>query len=138
MTVNKFCSRSVSAVVLILLIASAPLTMGAKWTGKPVQSLESITGKWKGSGIGGRGWRFDLEIVISQDGSMDTWYRGQNYSDKNQYPAGTLRINAGKLEYKNTRGAARTGVLQEDEKGRQVLKFHGDDGVKFDARPMKK
>jgi hypothetical protein len=134
---NKIAPSSRKFSVLLILAATLVL-MGGKWVEKPVESLESVSGTWKGSGITAKGFNFETEYVFKKDGSFDYWVGGRNYSDKGQRPPGTLYINAGKLMYKNKKGILRTGILEEDKKGRRVLKFHGDDGMKLDVRPAKK
>jgi hypothetical protein len=134
---SKIAAPSGKFGVLLVLAASLAL-MGGKWVEKPIESLESITGTWKGSGINVRGFQFETEYVFRKDGSYDYWVGGGRYSDKGHRPLGILYLNAGKLMYKNTKGMLRTGVLEEDKKGRRVLKFHGEDGAKWSVREKKK
>jgi hypothetical protein len=123
---------------VLLLVAASLALMGAKWVEKPIESLESISGKWKGGGITATGYRFEVEYVFKADGAYDAWTGGQRHSGKSQRPPGTVRLIGGKLEYKNSKGASRTGVLYEDAKGRRELKFQGEDGGKWDVRPVTK
>jgi hypothetical protein len=138
-TPRKITSTLLSSKIVVLLILPLALfVMGAKWAEKPVENLDTIVGKWKGSGITGSGYSFEVEYVFRKDGSFDAWAGGRGWSNKFEPPPGALRINGGKLEYRNEKGALRTGVLYEDAKGRRNLKFQGEDGGKWDVRPVKK
>jgi hypothetical protein len=90
-----------------------------------------------GSGITSNGSSFEVEYLFRKDGSFDDRVWGSGWSKKFERPPGTLRVNAGKLEYKGVGGPLRTGVLYEDKKGRRVLKFQGEDGMKLSVRAKK-
>jgi hypothetical protein len=64
-------------------------------------------------------------------GSLSDW------STTSAMPPGTLQLKGGKLEYRNDKGLARTGVLYEDKKGRRVLKFHIENGASWKVREKK-
>ena len=139
MNTSRAINNSLRQKPLVLLILPlAFLVMGAKWVEKPVQDLETIVGKWRGSGITSAGSTFDVGYVFRKDGSLDGWAAGSGWSKKLQSPPGTMHINAGKLEYRNDNGILRTGVLYEDKKGRRKIKFEGETGGTWDVRPVKK
>jgi hypothetical protein len=124
-------------IYLMLVFTAVAFTTAAKWAEKPVENLDTIVGKWKGSGITGSGSSFEVEYFFRKDGSFDDRVWGPTWSKKFQRPPGTLRVNAGKLKYKGVKGPLRTGTLYEDKKGRRMLKFHGDDGMKLSVRAKK-
>jgi hypothetical protein len=125
-------------IYLMLVFTAVAFTTAAKWAEKPVENLDTIAGKWKGSGITTTGSTLEVEYVFRKDGSLDGWAGGIGWSKKLQSPPGTLHINAGKLEYRNDKGTLRTGVLYEDKKGRRKIEFVGETGGTWDVRPTKK
>lgn len=131
-------SLDTKKLILFLILPIALFLMGAEWVEKPVASLDTTVGTWKGSGISAEGYRYDVEYVFRKDGSFDAWAGGKSWSKKIQMPAGTMHINGGKLEYKNEKGIPRTGVLYEGAKGRRKIVFQGEEGGNWDVSPAKK
>ncbi len=129
-----------SKLALPLLIVGALLCMGAKWAEKPIESLASIAGEWRGLGTGGSdghgpthpGMGADtghaIRYVFKQDGSYNYSWAGQIRSDRGQRPPGTVRLHAGKLEWKGLESTLWTATLYEDKKGKRLLKSHREDG----------
>ena len=123
-----------SKLTLTLLLAGALLTMGAKWAEKPIETLASIAGEWRGGGtFGGRS--FSLTYVFKEDGSID--YDITSGTRKGHYPPGTLRLNGGKMEYENARGQPYTITLYEGKKGKRKLEGLRVDGLKWTLKPRK-
>jgi hypothetical protein len=126
-------------LLILLILPFTFLIIGAKWVEKPVENLDAIVGKWKGSGLTTSGSTFDVWYVFRKDGSFDSVANGGSWSRKFEPPPGALHVTkGGKLEYRNQRGTLRTGVLYEDRKGRRKITFEGETGAKWDVKPVKK
>ncbi len=119
------------------LLVGALLCMGAKWAEKPIESLTSIAGEWRGNGDAvegygspgrGRGIVGIISYVFKEDGSYTYSWAEPVKSDRGQRPAGTVRLHAGKLEWKIPNGLPWTATLYEDKKGKRRLKGHREDG----------
>ncbi len=75
-----------TTISLTLVLATALFTMGAKWTEKPIESLASIAGEWRGNGTAAEGHGphpssgadsgHALRDVFKEDGSYDFGRRG--------------------------------------------------------------
>ncbi len=134
-----------TTISLTLVLATALFTMGAKWAEKPIESLASIAGEWRGNGAGGTmydlcsvdGFHHTTSYVFKEDGSYDYSWQGQNASDRGQRPAGTVRLNGGKLEWKRLDGTPWTAALYEGKQGKRMLKGRGDDGGTWQLKPKK-
>lgn len=142
-------------LVVLLILPFALLATGAKWAEKPVENLDTIAGKWIGTGVTdtltscmnfiatfarGACQRFDVEYVFRKDGAYESRVSGgssNHWSTTSDMPPGTLQIKEGKLEYRNDKGLVRTGVLYEDKKGRRVLKFRLENGASWKVREKK-
>ncbi len=135
---NLIPARTVSTLprklALPLLLVGALLSMGAKWAEKPIESLASIAGEWRGNGTGGTMYgscdagSHATSYVFKEDGSYDySWSKGGS-SDRGQHPAGTVRLNGGKLEWKGLEGTLWTATLYEGKKGKHRLKGRAEDG----------
>ena len=123
-----------SKLVLTLLLAGALLTMGAKWAEKPIETLASIAGEWRGGGtFGGRS--FSLTYVFKEDGSFD--YDITSGTRKGHRPPGTVSLNGGKMEYENERGMPYVITLYEGKKGKRKLQGLRVDGLKWTLKPKK-
>jgi len=95
-------------LALPLLLVGALLCMGAKWAEKPIESLASVAGEWRGKGDAveghgapghGRGRGNVIRFVFKQDGSYDFSWAGQLKSDRGQRPPNTVRLHSGKLAW---------------------------------------
>ena len=119
------------------LLVGALLCMGAKWAEKPIESLASVAGEWRGNGDAvegygsprrGRGIVGIISYVFKEDGSYTYSWAEPVKSDRGQRPAGTVRLHGGKLEWKIPNGLPWIATLYEDKKGRRRLKGHREDG----------
>ncbi len=133
-----------TTISLTLVLATALFTMGAKWAEKPIESLASIAGEWRGDGTGGTmyavcsaGAFHATSYVFKEDGSYDYSWQGQNASDRGQRAAGTVRLSGGKLEWKSLEGTLWTAALYEGRKGKRMLKGRGEDGGTWQIKPKK-
>lgn len=124
-----------SKLVLTLLLAGALLTMGAKWAEKPIETLASIAGEWRGGGITAAGRDFSITYVFKEDGSFD--YDITSATRKGHRPPGTLSLSGGKVEYENERGMPYTITLYEGKKGKRKLEGLRVDGLKWTLKPRK-
>jgi hypothetical protein len=146
---NLIPARTVSTLprklALPLLLVGALLCLGAKWAEKPIESLASIAGEWRGDGTGGTmyavcsaGAFHATSYVFKEDGSYDYWWKGGGgFSARGQRPAGTVRLNGGKLEWKDLEGTLWTAALHEGKKGKRMLKGRGEDGGTWQIKPKK-
>ena len=134
-----------TTISLTLVVATALFTMGAKWAEKPIESLASIAGEWRGNGTGGTDGHgpphhtdHAIKYVFKEDGSYDYWWAGSaGFSDRGQRPAGTVRLNGGRLEWKDLEGTPWTATLYEGKKGKRRLKGRGEDGGTWQIKPKK-
>ncbi len=119
------------------LLVGALLCMGAKWAEKPIESLASVAGEWRGNGDAvegygsprrGRGIVGIISYVFKEDGSYTYSWAEPVKSDRGQRPSGTVRLHAGKLEWKIPNGLPWTATLYENKKGKRMLKGHREDG----------
>jgi len=124
-------------LVVLLILPFALLLTGAKWTEKPVETLDTIAGEWQGKGATDQGVEFRVGYLFRKDGSYGSSVIVGRWSFQSDMPAGTLQTKEGKLQYRNDKGLVRTGVLYEDKKGRRVLKFRTENGAHWRVREKK-
>ncbi len=114
---------------LTLVLASVLFTTGAKWAEKPIESVASIAGEWRGTGAAANGQFYFTTFVFKKDGSFDYNQVFIGGNDKSgQRPPGTVRQAGGKLVYKGPEGLPWTIALYENKKGKRLLRGHREDG----------
>lgn len=125
-------SCGIPTVVLILLLASTPFTIGAEWAQIAIQDFESVAGTWEGTGVTASGRGFILKISFREDG-LYSFIAGTRSG------TGTMRIDNGTIKWKSTvTGDPVTATLHKDQKGKRVLKGIRGDGLTFTVKPAKK
>lgn len=120
---------------LTLIIIGALLTLGAKWAEKPIESVASIAGEWRGTGAAAGGQFYFITLVFKGDGSLDysQVFKGRD-EKSSQRPPGTVGQAGEKLAYKDSEGRLWTITLYEDKKGKRLLKGVGKDGSHWKAK----
>ncbi len=119
-------------LALPVLLVGALLSMGAKWAEKPIESLASVAGEWRGSGTSAKGKDYSTTFIFKEDGSFDYSWSSNTRSDRGQRPPGTLRVNGGRLEFNGRyEGRLWTITLHKDKKGQRILKGHRKDGDRW-------
>ena len=125
-------------LALPVLLVGALLSMGAKWAEKPIESLASVAGEWRGSGTSAGGKDYSTTFIFKEDGSFDYgWIKGKKKSERGERPPGTVRLNGGKLEWKSPNGLLRTVTLYEDKKGKRMLRGRREDGNSWQLKEKK-
>ncbi len=133
--ITPFVSLRLFTLALLLLFVSP--AMGAKWTETPIETVASIAGEWRGSGITSEGFDFTIYYVFKEDGSYEAdwlWGTGTGTAPR---PPGKVRLNGGKLQWKGTEGLVWTVTLYKGKKGRRMLKGHREDGMTWQLKQKK-
>jgi hypothetical protein len=122
-------------ICLTLVLATALLTMGAKWVEKPIDNLASIAGTWSGTGSNTRGAHYMIKYWFHEDGSFKFSKMQRGDMRDGQKGPGALWVEAGKLRYKTGRGPW-TFTLYE-KKTKHMLRGKRPDGNEQDLTPAK-
>ena len=137
MTLKSHCDAAIrSRLAVALLLIGALFAMGAKWVERPIDDVQHVVGKWRGSGESAGGTRFAVTFIIKEDGS----FHADAVSSRVTVRGGRrLRLNDGKLWLKSIHNDQNVIItLYESNKGKKMLKARREDGLTWRATRVKK
>jgi hypothetical protein len=125
-----------TVIPLILVLATALFTMGAKWEETYINRLAGIVGTWNGTGRDASGAHYTIKYWFKNDGSFKFSKTQQKNVQNGEQAPGALWIEAGKLYYKSGEGLW-TFTLYEGKKEELMLRGEHPDGNTQELIPAK-